>query len=63
MSESITLNNAKLSDATSDQNSIYSQKDLWYFRTNDGREVGPFRYRWEAETGLHLIMSGDKHTH
>lgn len=63
MSEPITINNAKNSEIISDQNMIYSQKDLWYFRTSDGREVGPFRYRSEAETGLHLLLSSDKNTH
>ena len=31
---------------------VYCQHNLWYFRTAAGDEVGPFRYRSEAETGL-----------
>lgn len=63
MSEPITISNATVSDSNPDQNLIYSQKDLWYFRTSDGREVGPFRYRSEAETGLHLILTSTENTH
>jgi len=63
MSEPITINDANVSESTSDQSPIYSQRDLWYFRTSDGREVGPFRYRSEAETGLHRILSSKQSTH
>ena len=32
------------------------QQDLWYFRTRDGDDVGPFRYRSEAENNLDRFM-------
>ena len=32
------------------------QQDLWYFRTRDGDDVGPFRYRSEAENNLNRFM-------
>jgi len=31
---------------------LFSQSGLWYFRTREGKDVGPFRYRCEAETML-----------
>ncbi len=36
---------------------IFSHRDLWYFKTFDGDEIGPFRYRSEAETGLGRFLS------
>ncbi len=55
MSDSMTLENASLVENPNDQHPIYSQRDLWYFRTSDGREVGPFRYRSEAVTGFQRL--------
>ena len=31
---------------------LFSQSGLWYFRTREGKDVGPFRYRCEAESML-----------
>lgn len=31
---------------------IFSRTGLWYFRTREGNDVGPFRYRDEAELML-----------
>ena len=31
---------------------VYCLRDLWYFRAANGEEIGPFRYRSEAESGL-----------
>ena len=63
MSDSIAIADTNLNDPSSEQSMIYSQRDLWYFRTSDGKEIGPFRYRSEAETGLHRLLglSGKKH--
>ena len=36
--------------------SVYSEQDLWYFRTREGDEVGPFRYRNEAQSNLENFM-------
>lgn len=35
---------------------VFMQQDLWYFRTRDGDDVGPFRYRSEAENNLDRFM-------
>ena len=35
---------------------IFSEQDLWYFRTREGDEVGPFRYRSEAQSNLEIFM-------
>ena len=31
---------------------VFSEQYLWYFRTREGEDVGPFRYRSEAESNL-----------
>ncbi|HBX35823.1 DUF6316 family protein [Pseudohongiella sp. SYSU M77423] len=31
---------------------LFSKSGLWYFRTREGKDVGPFRYRTEAELML-----------
>lgn len=31
---------------------LFSRAGLWYFRTREGKDVGPFRYRDEAELML-----------
>ena len=31
---------------------VYSDQELWYFRTREGTAIGPFRYRSEAESNL-----------
>lgn len=31
---------------------FYCDAGLWYFRTREGTDVGPFRYRCEAESML-----------
>jgi hypothetical protein len=36
--------------------SVYSEQDLWYFKTREGDEVGPFRYRSEAQSNLEHFM-------
>lgn len=54
--ESNRRNDARLTDAgvRSHQRSdrLFSQSGLWYFRTREGKDVGPFRYRCEAEAML-----------
>ena len=35
---------------------IYSEQDLWYFRVREGDEIGPFRYRSEAQSNLDRFM-------
>jgi hypothetical protein len=35
---------------------LFSDHDLWYFKTREGDEVGPFRYRSEAQSNLESFM-------
>ena len=35
---------------------VFTQQSLWYFRTREGDEIGPFRYRSEAESNLDRFM-------
>ncbi len=35
---------------------VFSDQDLWYFKTREGEDVGPFRYRSEAESNLDHFM-------
>ena len=39
---------------------LFSEQDLWYFKVREGDEVGPFRYRCEAENNLDHFMAGLK---
>ena len=36
---------------------IYIQDNLWYYQTDKGQEIGPFRYRSEAQTNLTKFLS------
>ena len=36
---------------------VFSEHDLWYFRTREGDAIGPFRYRSEAESNLDRFMA------
>ncbi|NKB31644.1 MAG: hypothetical protein GKR91_00905 [Pseudomonadales bacterium] len=44
------------SDAPDRSDRIFSDQNLWYFRTREGDEIGPFRYRSEAESNLDRFM-------
>ena len=35
---------------------IFNEQDLWYFKIREGDEVGPFRYRSEAQSNLERFM-------
>ena len=37
--------------------SVFCQNDLWYFRTREGKEVGPFRYQSEAQSNLDCFLA------
>lgn len=39
------------------QEQVYLDQDLWYFDTESGETVGPFRYKSEAETNLTRFLS------
>ena len=47
---------SSLKSASDRSESVYSEQDLWYFRTREGDEVGPFRYRSEAQSNLENFM-------
>ncbi|MEQ8954853.1 MAG: DUF6316 family protein [Pseudomonadales bacterium] len=36
---------------------LFTEQDLWYFRTREGREVGPFRYKSEAQSNLDQFLA------
>lgn len=36
---------------------VFCQKDLWYFRTREGKEIGPFRYQSEAQSNLDRFLA------
>ncbi len=35
---------------------IYTDQELWYFRTREGDNIGPFRYKSEAESNLEKFL-------
>jgi len=45
-----SLRNDDLSATAQDQ--IYSISGMWYFRADDGKDIGPFRYECEARQML-----------
>ena len=49
-------NHTRLSDAGNSSHErsdrLFSLSGMWYFRTREGKDVGPFRYRCEAEAML-----------
>lgn len=36
---------------------IYTDQELWYFRTREGDNIGPFRYKSEAESNLESFLT------
>ena len=52
--ESIKINKG----GTQDQKTkIYIQDSLWYYQTDNGQEIGPFRYQSEAQSNLNKFLS------
>lgn len=41
----------------SEQDKVYLNQDLWYFDTDSGETVGPFRYKSEAESNLTRFLA------
>jgi hypothetical protein len=37
--------------------SLYTLQNRWYFKDQTGEEVGPFRYRSEAESNLEKFLA------
>lgn len=43
----------QLTSSTPDRSDrVFSEQDLWYFKIREGEDIGPFRYRSEAESNL-----------
>ncbi len=45
------------STPTTSLDKVYANEDLWYFDTEDGETVGPFRYKSEAENNLTRFLA------
>ncbi|MAX07735.1 MAG: hypothetical protein CMQ08_07155 [Gammaproteobacteria bacterium] len=45
-----------VSDNPDSSDRIFSQQNLWYFQTQEGDQIGPFRYRSEAQSNLDQFM-------
>ena len=45
-----------VSDNPDSGDRIFSQQNLWYFQTQEGDQIGPFRYRSEAQSNLDQFM-------
>jgi hypothetical protein len=56
MSNSFSEARDKNSEPASDINDLYMSHDMWYFKTGEGKEVGPFRYRSEAQSNLEKLL-------
>ncbi|MDG2141597.1 MAG: DUF6316 family protein [Gammaproteobacteria bacterium] len=55
MTDSRSVKEAVKTSAQADD-PIFTSKNVWYFRTQTGDTVGPFRYRSEAESNLDRFM-------
>lgn len=45
-----------VSDNPDSSDRIFSLQNLWYFQTQEGDQIGPFRYRSEAQSNLDQLM-------
>ena len=36
---------------------IFIQDNLWYYQTDSGQKIGPFRYQSEAQSNLNKFLS------
>ena len=50
-------NDHSASSAATRTESVFCQKDLCYFLTREGKEIGPFRYRSEAQSNLDRFVA------
>ena len=55
--KSIEINNGGTQDQKTE---VYIQDSLWYYQTDNGQEIGPFRYQSEAQSNLNKFLSGLK---
>ena len=52
--KSIEINKGGTQDQKTE---IYIQDNLWYFQTDSGQKIGPFRYQSEAQSNLNKFLS------
>ena len=52
--KSIEMNKGGTQDQKTE---IYIQDNLWYYQTNSGQKIGPFRYQSEAQSNLNKFLS------
>ncbi len=56
MSDPIRSEDIAIIKAPPRSDRFYSENELWYFRTREQPEIGPFRYRSEAQTRLERFL-------
>ena len=56
MNESTRSQDVAITKAPPRTERFYSDNELWYFRTREQAEVGPFRYRSEAQSSLEMFL-------
>ena len=52
--KSIEINKGGTQDQKTE---IYIQDNLWYYQTDNGQKIGPFRYQSEAQSNLNKFLS------
>ena len=52
--KSIEINKGGTQDQKTE---IYIQDNLWYYQTDSGQKIGPFRYQSEAQSNLNKFLS------
>ena len=52
--KSIEMNKGETQDQKTE---IYIQDNLWYYQTDSGQKIGPFRYQSEAQSNLNKFLS------
>ena len=50
------LNNKTDKELSHTKDTVFTLQNMWYFRTQEGETIGPFRYRSEAESNLSRFM-------
>ena len=56
MTDSTRSQDVAITRAPARTERFYSSNELWYFRTREQGEVGPFRYRSEAQSSLERFL-------
>ncbi len=56
MPDSTRSQDVSLTKAPPRSDRFFSSNELWYFRTREQGQVGPFRYRSEAQSSLEQYL-------